>query len=156
MSLKLALCAVALIAAALCSFGCRAEPERLSVAEYAEFCSDGIVWAATLIEPEALTWGGLLELAEPSLARLQAVTPPEVIEDFHNASIRVLEFIIDTAEDEPATQEASPLAFGFQAISVATRLTRALDALPAEVRQTLDAAGCLGGAVRDAPADAAR
>ena len=127
---------------ALVALGCGSD-ERLTLEEYAVFCADGIASAQTLIEPESVTWGDLLELGEPSLARLRSVEPPAELGEFHRASIKVLDLVVGVAEEQPSEELANPLAFGFQAIRIATQLRRAVDDLPEEVRRALGEAGCL-------------
>ena len=131
-----------LILAALAVASCGSD-ERLTLDEYAVFCADGIASARTLIEPEAVTWGDLIELGEPSLERLRSVEPPDELGEFHRASIKVLDFVVGVAEEQPRGEIANPLAFGFQAIGIATQLRRAVDDLPDDVRRALDDAGCL-------------
>ena len=111
--------------------------------EYAEFCADGIASAVDVIEPETVTWGDLLELAEPSLARLRSVEPPEVLGEFHRVSIKTLDFVVGVAEERPAEERANPLAFGLEAVRIGTQLARAVEGLPADVRGRLGEAGCL-------------
>lgn len=117
--------------------------DRLTVAEYGEFCADGLASAQQLIEPESVTWGELARLAEPSLERLRSVEPPEELAEFHRASIKVLDFVIGVAEEQPAEEIANPLAFGLNALRVATQLSRAVDGLDRTTRATLRRAGCL-------------
>jgi hypothetical protein len=117
--------------------------ERLTLDEYAVFCADGIASARTLIEPESVTWGDLIELGAPSLERLRSVEPPEQLGEFHRASIKVLDFVVGVAEEQPSEELANPLAFGINALRIATQFQRAVDDLPDEVRRTLDEAGCL-------------
>ncbi len=140
--MKRALALTLLILAALLTLGC-ASTERLTLEEYAVFCADGIASAEELTEPQSTTWGDLLELAEPSLERLRSVEPPEVLAEFHRASIRTLDFVVGVAEEQPSEEVANPLAFGFDAIRIATQLRRAVEDLPDDVRQTLRRAECL-------------
>lgn len=137
-----ALAISSLILGALLILGC-ASSERLTVEEYAEFCADGIGSAEQLIEPESVTWGDLLELAEPSLERMRSIEPPEVLSEFHRASVRTLDFVVGVASEQPFEEIANPLVFGFQAIRIATQLRRAVEALPEDVLRTLREAGCL-------------
>ena len=131
-----------LLGIALMGAGC-ASADRLTVAEYADFCADGIASARNLIEPESVTWGDLIQLGEPSLERLRSVEPPEVLAEFHRASIRTLDFVIGVAEEQPAEELANPLAFGLNAVRIATQLSRAIDGLEPTTRATLRRAGCL-------------
>ncbi|MDE2967992.1 MAG: hypothetical protein OXS30_10990 [Chloroflexota bacterium] len=132
----------ALLGAALLGLAC-GSTERLTVAEYAEFCADGIASASELIEPETFTWADLLGLAAPSLARLRSVEPPEVLGQFHRLSIKTLDFVVGVAEEQPPDERANPLAFGLDAVRIATQLARAVEGLPADVRARLGEAGCL-------------
>ncbi|MDE2746403.1 MAG: hypothetical protein OXI41_10545 [Chloroflexota bacterium] len=120
-----------------------ASADRLTVAEYADLCADGIASARNLIEPESVTWGDLIRLGEPSLERLRSVEPPEALAEFHSASIRTLDFVIGVAEEQPAEETANPLAFGLSAVRIATQLSRAIDGLEPTTRATLRRAGCL-------------
>ncbi len=131
-----------LILAALLVVSC-ASSERLTLEEYAVFCADGIASAQTLIEPESVTWGDLIELGEPSLERLRSVEPPDELGEFHRASIKVFDLVVGVAKEQPAEGLANPLAFGFQAIRSATQLRRAVDDLPDDARRALEEAGCL-------------
>ena len=131
-----------LLLAALLSLGC-AGSDRLSVAAYAEFCADGIASAQDLIEPDAVTWGDLLDLGQPSLDRLRAVEPPEALGDFHRASLKALDLVVGVAGEQPADELANPLAFGLDALRIGTQLARSVDALPSEIRMRLREAGCL-------------
>ena len=130
-----------LLFAALLILGCGSS-ERLTLEQYADFCADGIASAEQLIEPESVTWGDLLELGEPSLERLRSVEPPEVLADFHRASVRTLDFVVGVASEQPRDEIANPLVFGFDAIRIATQLRRAVADLPLDVRRTLQRAEC--------------
>lgn len=120
-----------------------ASSERLSVSEYAEFCASGIASARTLIEPESVTWGDLVSLGAPSLQRLRAVEPPDELAEFHRASIKTLDFVVGVAAEQPPEETANPLAFGLNAVRIATQLSRAIDALDPSIRATLRRADCL-------------
>ena len=117
--------------------------DRLTLERYAEFCAGGIASAEELIEPESVTWGDLLDLGETSLERLRSVEPPEALADFHRASIKTLDFVVGVATEQPSDELANPLAFGFDALRIATQLRRAVEELPVDVRRTLSEAGCL-------------
>jgi len=134
---------LSLIGVAALALGCGSNNGRLNLAEYAAFCAENITSAQTLIEPESIVWGDLLSLAEPSLERLRSVEPPEQLDEFHRASIRALDFVVGVALEQPADEVANPLVFGFEAIGIATRLSRATDDLPADLRMQLSEAGCL-------------
>ncbi|MCY3570504.1 MAG: hypothetical protein OXH19_04090 [Chloroflexi bacterium] len=133
---------VPLLGAAIVAAAC-ASNERLTVSEYAEFCADGIASARTLIEPESVTWGDLVRLGAPSLQRLRAEEPPDELAEFHRASIKTLDFVVGVAEEQPAEELANPLAFGLNAVRIATQLSRAIDALDPSIRATMRRAGCL-------------
>jgi len=120
-----------------------ASADRLTIAEYADLCADGIASARNLIEPESVTWGDLIRLGEPALERLRSVEPPEALAEFHRASIRTLDFVIDVAEEQPTEVTANPLAFGLNAVRIATQLSRAIDGLEPTTRATIRRAGCL-------------
>ena len=117
--------------------------DRLTLEQYAEFRAGGIASAEELIEPESVTWGDLIDLGEPSLERLRSVEPPEALADFHRASIKTLDFVVGVAMEQPPDELANPLAFGFDALRIATQLRRTVEELPVEVRRTLSEAGCL-------------
>lgn len=140
MKRALALTSLMLIALLVLSCG---STERLTLDEYAAFCADGIASAGTLIEPESVTWGDLLSLGESSLERLRSVGPPEELADFHRASIKTLDFVVGVAGEQPAEEVANPLAFGFDAIRIATQLRRAVEEIPTDARGRLRDAGCL-------------
>lgn len=131
------------VMSAVVVFAACASIERLTVSEYAEFCADGVASARSLIEPESVTWGNLIRLGEPSLERLRAVEPPGELSEFHRASIKTLAFVVGVAEEHPAEEPANPLAFGLNAVRIATQLSRAIDALEPTTRATLREAGCL-------------
>lgn len=133
---------VPLLGAAIVAAAC-ASTERLTVSEYATFCADGVASARTLIEPESVTWGDLVRLGEPSLERLRSVEPPDELAEFHRASIKTLDFVVGVAAEQPAEEIANPLAFGLNAVRIATQLSRAIDALDPSIRATLRRADCL-------------
>ncbi len=117
--------------------------ERLTVAEYAEFCAGGIASAASLIEPDRITWGELEELASQSAMELRAVKPPEELSEFHRASLKTVDLVAGVAADQESEERANPLAFGLEAIRVATQLGRSVEALSPQVRTSLREAGCV-------------
>ena len=133
---------VPLVGVAILVAAC-ASSQRLSVSEYADVCADGVASARTLIEPESVTWSDLVRLGEPSLRRLRAVEPPDELAEFHRVSIKTLDFVVGVAQDQPAAELANPLAFGLNAVRIATQLSRAIDALDPTTRATLLRAGCL-------------
>ncbi len=114
----------------------------LSVSEYAEFCADGIA-AASLIEPERIVWSDLEALASRSARALREINPPPELSEFHRASLKAFDFVAGAAREQPPDALANPLALGFEAIGVATRLRRSIDALTSDVRASLNAAQCL-------------
>ena len=130
--------AVVPILAAACGGG-----DRLTVEEYAEFCAGGIGRAIELIEPDNVTWGGIVEIGMPAIERVREVMPPDELERFHRASLKTLDFVVGVAKDHPPDEQANPLAFGLDAVRVATQLRRAVEALPDDLRRTLREAGCL-------------
>ena len=133
---------LALIAIAAIGASC-SSPQRLTVSEYAELCGAGVASATSLIEPESLTWGDLAELADSSLEQLQPIEPPQELGDFHRASTKAMSFVLDVAQGQPAEALANPLAFGIEAVRIATQFRRAVQDLPADVRAQLRDAGCL-------------
>ena len=139
--MKRILALISLPMAVLLILGCGSS-ERLTLEQYAAFCADGIASAEALIEPESVTWGDMLDLADASLERLRSVEPPEVLSDFHRASVRTLDFVAGVAREQPREEVANPLAFGFEAIRIATLLRRAIADLPDDVRWTLQQAEC--------------
>ena len=130
--------ALALLVIPACGGG-----ERLTLEEYASFCAGGVASATELIEPENVTWGDLVEVGEPSIARLRSVEPPEDLAVFHRVSLKALDLVVEVAREHPAEELANPLAFGLDAVRIATQLRRAIDDLPDDVRWTLREAGCL-------------
>ena len=116
--------------------------DRLTVDQYAAFCAAGIASASDLIEPDNVTWGDLVQLGEPSIERLRSVNPPEELATFHRVSLKALEFVVEEARKHPPEELANPLAFGLDAIRIATQLRRAVEDLPDEVRRVLHEAGC--------------
>ncbi len=117
--------------------------DRLTVEQYAQFCAAGIASAAQLIEPENVTWGDLVQLGEPSIERLRTINPPEELATFHRLSLKALEFVVDEARQHPPEELADPLAFGLNAIQIATQLRRAIQDIPPATRQSLTQSGCL-------------
>ena len=117
--------------------------DRLTIEQYAEFCAAGIASAAELIEPENVTWGDLVQLGEPSIERLRSTNPPEELATFHRLSLKALEFVVEEASQHPPEELANPLAFGLDAIRIATQLRRAVEDLPDDARRVLHEAGCL-------------
>lgn len=139
--MRISVAAVAFLVA-LVGFACGAN-ERLTLEQYAEFCADGIASTQSLIQPESLTWGDMRELGVSSAQQLRAVEPPEVLASFHRASLKAMDFVVGVATEQPPEDVANPLAFGFQALQIATQLQRAVEDLPVEVHRTLSEAGCL-------------
>lgn len=134
--------ALSIVFAVLLSVGCGGA-DRLTIEEYAEFCAGGIASAAELIEPEDVTWGDIVEIGEPSIERLRSVEPPDELAKFHRVSLKTLEFLVGEASEHPPEEFANPLAFGLNAVRIATQLRRAIDDLPVDVRNGLSDAGCL-------------
>ncbi len=139
--MRVSVAATALLAA-LAVLACGTD-ERLTLDEYAQFCADGVATTRSLIEPDSLTWGELQELGESSAEQLRAVKPPNVLSDFHRASLKTMDFVVGVASEQSSEELANPLAFGFQALQIATQLRRTIEDLPREVRQTLSEVGCL-------------
>ena len=117
--------------------------ERLTLQQYAEWCAGGVTSVTSLIDPERVTWGELHDLAADSAAELRDVNPPRELSEFHRVSLKTLNFITDVAGEQEAEELADPLAFGFEAIAIATQLRRAVEALTPETRARLSEAGCL-------------
>ena len=117
--------------------------DRLTVEQYARFCAAGVASAAQLIEPENVTWGDLVQLGEPSIERLRTINPPEELATFHRLSLKALEFVVEEARQHPPEELANPLAFGLNAIQIATQLRRAIEDIPPATRQSLTQSGCL-------------
>ncbi len=117
--------------------------ERLTVEQYADWCAGGVASAASLIDPERVTWGELGELASSSAAELSSVNPPRELSEFHRVSLKTLDFVADVAGEQEAEEFANPLAFGLEAIAIATQLRRAVEGLAPETRARLGEAGCL-------------
>ena len=122
--------------------GC-GDDDRLTLEEYALFCAEGIASAAELIEPDNVTWGDIVEVGKPSIERLRSVEPPDELGSFHRVSLKTLEFVVEEAGEHPPEELANPLAFGLNAVRIATQLRRAIEEMPAEVRRQLSEAGCL-------------
>ncbi len=120
-----------------------ADDVSLTVSEYAEFCAEGIASAASLIEPDRIVWSELEELATQSARELRSVKPPSELSEFHRASLKAFDFVAGVARDQDPDEAANPLAFGFEAIRIATQLRRSVDVLAPDVRGSLDAAECL-------------
>ena len=139
--MRVIVAAIAFIAA-LAAVACGTD-ERLTLDQYAQFCADGVATTRSLIEPESLTWGELQALSESSAEQFRAATPPDVLSDFHRASLKTMDFVAGVASEQPPEELANPLAFGFQTLQIATQLRRTIEDLPSEVRQTLSEAGCL-------------
>ena len=133
--LLLALCAPGLAA---CGGG-----ERLTIEQYADWCAGGVASAASLIDPERVTWGDLRDLATDSASELRGVNPPRELSEFHRLSLKTLDFVADVAGEQEAEELANPLAFGLEAIAIATQLRRAVEDLAPEIRVRLNEAGCL-------------
>ena len=117
--------------------------DRLTLQQYADWCAGGVGSATSLIDPERVTWGDLRELAADSAAELSRVSPPSELSEFHRVSLKTLNFIADVAGEQEAEELANPLAFGFEAIAIATQLRRAVEDLAPETRALLSEAGCL-------------
>ncbi|MCY3557304.1 MAG: hypothetical protein OXH13_01495 [Chloroflexi bacterium] len=136
---------VALMLVVLCAIGLAAcgGGERLTLEQYSDWCTGGIASAASLIDPERVTWGELQELASQSAEELRAVNPPRELSEFHRASLKTLDFVAEVAAEQDRDELANPLAFGLEAISIATQLRRSVDALSPQVHASLREAECL-------------
>lgn len=128
--------------AMLSTLACGSE-DRLTVAEYAQICAGGIASAASLIEPDRVTWGELHDLASQSAEIMRGVNPPDELSEFHRTSLKTLDFVADVSGKQDREALANPLAFGLEAIRIATQLRRAVDALPPDIRASLTQSGCL-------------
>lgn len=128
--------------AILAATACGTE-DRLTVAEYAQICAAGIASAASLIEPDRVTWGELRDLAADSAETMRSVNPPEELSEFHRMSLKTLDFVADVADEQDREALANPLAFGLEAIRIATQLRRSVDDLPSDLRSSLAQSGCL-------------
>jgi len=117
--------------------------ERLTLEQYADWCAGGVGSATSLIDPERVTWGELRELASESAEELRAVNPPRELSEFHRVSLKTLDFVTEVAAEQDRDELANPLAFGLEAIAIATQLRRSVDALSPEVGASLREAGCL-------------
>lgn len=117
--------------------------DRLTVEEYAAFCAEGIASAAELIEPEHVTWGDIVEVGEPSIERLSSIEPPDELATFHRVSLKTLEFVVAESREHPQEELANPLAFGLNAVRIATQLRRAIQDLPVDIRLSLSENRCL-------------
>lgn len=136
---NLSLLALLPILAAACGGG-----DRLTVEQYADFlCTANIATASDLIDPDNITWGDIVQLGEPSIERLRSTNPPEELATFHRITLKALEFVVEEAAQHPPEELANPLAFGLDAIRIATQLRRAIADIPPDTRQTLTQAGCL-------------
>lgn len=129
---------LAILAATACG-----TDDRLTVAEYAQICATGIASAASLIEPDRVTWGELRDLAANSAETMRSVDPPEELSEFHRVSLKTLDFVAEVAGEQDREALANPLAFGLEAIRIATQLRRTVNAMPPETRSSLAQSGCL-------------
>lgn len=134
----LALSLLAILAATACGNG-----DRLSVAEYARICAAGIASAASLIEPDRVTWGELHDLASQSAETMRGVNPPDELSAFHRASLKTLDFVAAVSGEQDKEAQANPLAFGLEAIGIANQLRRSVDDLSLDLRSALAQSGCL-------------
>ncbi|MCY3568297.1 MAG: hypothetical protein OXH38_06685 [Chloroflexi bacterium] len=125
-------------------FNCFADSgEPLSLVEYADVCAESITLADPPLRAEEVTWGFLRESLKSSLEKFRSATPPEVLSDFHRASIKGMEYMLSVSEEHRSDEQANPLALGIEGARIAYQIGQAFDELPDDVRRTLRAAGCL-------------
>ena len=121
----------------------------LTVDEYVQWCSNLAQQEEeepdTEFEPLGESIQALLAAFDQSLGELQAVEPPAVLRDYHNSIILLLAVskpFFEVAEEEAVLEEA------YTAVTILYVLARSVqdevDALPPDVRATLEEAGCIG------------
>ena len=120
----------------------------LTVDEYVQWCSNLAQQeekADTEYESVGESLEALAEAYQRSLDELRRIEPPAVLRDYHNSLILLLagsQPFLEVAEEETVRENAQA------AIVVLFLLTRSvqdeIDALPPDVRATLEEAGCVG------------
>ena len=112
----------------------------LTVAEYADWCASG---GGLRQVAEDATWGDYSSILDAAIDQGLAVSPPDLLRDFHDARIQGLILVRLTSDDsdpDAAFSSADVLGPG---LLYALWVTRAQDALPEDVRTTLEEAGCI-------------
>ena len=112
----------------------------LSIEEYGEWCAGDFGLAEV---GEGSTWGALASVVDGAILEGRSLAPPDVLRDYHAAAIESLVlFWLATREFEPDAV-FTPGDLLSSAILTAWLLGRVQDALPYDVRVTLEDAGCI-------------
>ena len=121
----------------------------LTVDEYVQWCSNLAQQEEEEPDTEFESLGesiqALLAAFDQSLDELQAVEPPAVLRDYHNSIILLLAVskpFFEVVEEETVLEDAYT-AFGILYV-LARSVEDEVDALPTDVRATLEKAGCIG------------
>ena len=142
LTLRLAgiLLTVLFIAAALSA--CGDEPGTWD--EYTAWCSE-----ASLQEPsgDEATYGEVSTFYAGVIERVRSTAPPAEAADWHNKYLALLEALKDLADAGPQDETLDPFAIfaDSEIVSQFEEVGEALQAMPADARERLAAAGCLGG-----------
>ncbi len=114
--------------------------EIQTVTEYAQWCSE-----QEDITETADTWGEATKQLEEAADEYRTIKPPEILKDFHQFRSNAIDLLHKIAADKNRTSPFNP----FELIAEPSLLAMAesfdvvTNKLPNDVRQQLDAAGCL-------------
>ena len=112
----------------------------LTVAEYAEWCAAG---SGVDEVAEDATWGDYSLMLDSAIDQGLAVSPPDLLRDFHDARIQGLILVRLTSDDSDPDAALSPADVLGPGLLYALWVARAEEALAEEVRTTLEEAGCI-------------
>ena len=112
--------------------------------EYATWCSE-----ASLEEPPSvgdITYGEASTFYAGVVETMKSTTPPSEVADWHNRYLALLETLIELIDDGPQDENIDLFAVfsDSEAISLFQEVDQALNDMPADAREQLAAAGCLG------------
>ncbi len=112
----------------------------LTIEEYGEWCGGNFgVGEGTL----GLTWGAFASGLDEAILEGRSVAPPDVLRDYHAAAIESLVLFWLAAREFEPQEKFTPDGLINSAFLTAWLIGRAQDALPDDVRATLEEAGCI-------------
>ena len=114
--------------------------QMLTIEEYGEWCAGNFGVGEV---PQISTWGAYASLLDRAILGGRSVAPPDVLRDYHAAAIEGLVQVWLAARKFEPEAVFTPDDLHTSALLTAWLLGRALDALPGDVRDTLEEAGCI-------------
>ncbi len=113
----------------------------LSVEEYAKTCGETLADAEQLLS-EDLTWGEAAALLGSALDDMRSVEPPPVLRDHHDTTVAAIAGLKRRVDRLDPEGTVNVLQILLPALTFIRQIEEAGDALPPDVRATLDVAGC--------------